>query len=173
MKINFVKLLIRAAVLIAIQVLLLKRISFSLGDFSYVHFFIYPLFILLLPFNQSRTLYLILGFILGLTIDMFYNTPGVHAAATVLMAYLREPILNWIAPYQGYPADATPTIAKMGLVWFFSYSSTLMFIHLFMFFFMESFSFIYIFEIMLNTFFSLIGSELIIMVYMLISRPTS
>jgi len=39
-----------------------------------------------------------LGFILGITVDYFAMTPGLHAAACVLVAYLRPLIIGLLAP---------------------------------------------------------------------------
>jgi len=51
--------------------------------------YIYILFILLLPANTNRSLLLIIAFFTGLTVDFFAHTLGLHAAASVFIAYLR------------------------------------------------------------------------------------
>lgn len=60
--------------------------------------YLYFLFILWLPFYIKRGWVLILGFVLGITIDYFTMTPGLHAAACVLIAYIRPFIINLFAP---------------------------------------------------------------------------
>jgi hypothetical protein len=161
----------RGIFLFLIQVLVLKRISFGLGDFSFIHFFIYPLLIILYPFYRSRIILLLIALIYGLAIDMFYNSPGVHASALVFMAYSRNFILKIVAPYEGYQQDSSPTISSMGMLWFLSYGGILFFIHLLVYFGMESFSLIYIFEITMNTIFSVIACLFISLIYMLVFRP--
>lgn len=59
--------------------------------------YIYFLFILWLPFYMKRGWVLSLGFLLGLTVDYFVMTPGLHAAAATLVAYLRPLIINVFA----------------------------------------------------------------------------
>ena len=36
------------------------------------------------------------SFLLGLTVDIFSNTPGMNAAAATLLAFMREPILRLV-----------------------------------------------------------------------------
>jgi len=59
---------------------------------------IYFLFILWLPFSISRFWLLIIGFLTGLSYDYFTVTPGLHAAACVLIAYFRPFIVNILIP---------------------------------------------------------------------------
>lgn len=74
----------RFLLLVIVQVLFLNNLQFS-----YCTPYIYILFILSLPVACPRWLDLIAGFVLGLTIDMFSNTLGMHTFACVLIAYLR------------------------------------------------------------------------------------
>ena len=72
-------------VLVLVQVLVLNNIHFM----GYINPYVYVLFILLLPVRFSRLFTLILAFALGLIIDAFSNTYGIHAFSTVLIAFLR------------------------------------------------------------------------------------
>jgi hypothetical protein len=112
-----------------------------------------------------------MAFVLGIAVDMFYDSPGLHASALVLLAYIRKYILKFLEPVDGYSIESTPTIRKYGFNWFLIYSSLLMFIHLFVFFSLEAFSFVYFFDIILKTIFSFIFSQIIIIVYVLILNP--
>lgn len=73
------------------QVLVLNNIDF----FGYINPYIYILFIILFPVKNNRTLFLFLSFLLGLTIDLFSNSGGVHAAASVTLAFIRPPVLKF------------------------------------------------------------------------------
>src|ERR1700739_3319163 len=75
----------RFIILVLLQVLIVKNINLG----RYFIFFPYVLFILLLPFNTPKPLVLFASFVLGLCIDAFYNTQGMHASACVLMAFAR------------------------------------------------------------------------------------
>ncbi len=76
--------------LVLFQVLALNNIQFL----GFINPYIYILFIIALPVKTPRWLSLILAFILGLTLDIFSNTLGMHAFATVLIAFLRNGIIN-------------------------------------------------------------------------------
>ncbi len=69
----------------ALQILVLRNLVL----FDYGFCFIYVAGILLVPAHYNSTLLIILSFITGIILDFFYNTFGLHAAATVLVAYLR------------------------------------------------------------------------------------
>ena len=60
--------------------------------------YIYYLFILWLPFYIPRFWLLVIGFLTGLSLDYFTQTPGLHAAACVLIAYIRPFIINLLLP---------------------------------------------------------------------------
>lgn len=88
MIIDWIKGIVIFILLVLFQVLILNGIPF-LGlavGFPYIYFIIKQ------PIGMNRNLLLILGFILGFTIDIFSNTPGVHAAATTLVAFSRRGI---------------------------------------------------------------------------------
>jgi len=161
----------RFLILFFLQVLVLKRINIVWEDFDYIFLFIYPLFILLLPLKIPRNVQLILAFFLGLAVDVFYDSPGLHTGALVFMSFIRKYILKFLEPVEGYGTESVPTIHNFGFNWFLIYSSLLLFLHLFIFFTLEAFSFSFIFEILLKTIFSFIISQIIILVYVLILNP--
>jgi hypothetical protein len=88
---DLVKNILRFFVFIGLQVYVLDNIP-------PLHRFIVPviyfLFILWLPFSVSRFWLLIIGFITGLSLDYFTMSPGLHAAACVLIAYIRPFLVN-------------------------------------------------------------------------------
>jgi rod shape-determining protein MreD len=81
---------IRFVLLILIQVLILNQFNV----FGYINPIIYPLLIILLPFNINSVQKLILAFILGISMDIFEDSGGIHAAATLTIAYLRPLFLR-------------------------------------------------------------------------------
>lgn len=102
--------------------------------------YLYILFLLMLPMETPRWLELILALILGLSIDMFTNTIGIHASASVFLAFLRPVYLNAIAPRDGYEFGQQPTISDQGLSWFLKYASVLVLAHHFWLFYVEVYS---------------------------------
>jgi rod shape-determining protein MreD len=85
---NFIRYFLLFVALILLQVLILDHISFL----GYATPFLYIYFILKLPIGMNRYLIVFLGFITGLTIDLFCNTPGMNAAATTFIAFFRRSI---------------------------------------------------------------------------------
>lgn len=122
--------------LVLIQVLILNQVQFS----GFVNPYIYVLFILLLPLSTPRYLVLILAFILGLTIDIFSNSLGVHAAASVFIAYLRPLVIRFISNREEDRNDY-PGLMQNKFAWFLSYVSILVFLHHLVLFYVDVFSF--------------------------------
>ena len=131
--INFV----RFFVLIFMQVFLLKNAT--LYNLSTPYFYI--LFILLLPFETPNVLLFALSFILGLIIDAFYDTPGLHAASCVLLAFVRILFISITVQKEGFDNEPEPTMSVMGFRWFFTYALILTLFHHFFLFNLEVFRF--------------------------------
>ena len=161
---------IRIILIFIAQVLIFKQITFSLGGFASIHCLIYPMAILLMPIKANRSLLMVISLLFGLALDMFYDSPGVHAATLVLTAYIRPLVIAFLEPFDGYNIDDVPTLRQMGPAWFVSYVSIVLLLHIFTYFSVEAFSFVYIFEIFLNTIFSFIFSFFVIMVSQFIIR---
>lgn len=162
--------IIRIIFILSIQVLLLKRVNLTLGDFNYVHLTIYGLIIALLPFGINRSILILGAFFLGLFVDLFYNSLGVHAGATALIAFLRYYLLQALAPREGYKRESL-TPYRYGIPWFISFMASMLLIHLLAIYSLEAFSYVYMKEIILRSVFSFIASLFMIMVGMLIFNP--
>jgi rod shape-determining protein MreD len=77
--------------------------------------YLYYLFIIWLPFNMGRSLLMMIAFIFGLSLDYFLKTPGLHAAACVLVAYVRPFLINMLIRQEGDEQNyASPSITSMG-----------------------------------------------------------
>lgn len=129
--------LIRFIVLVLLQVFLLK--NFSLYNLSVPY--LYILFILLLPFETPNLLLFLSSFLLGLTIDMFYDTPGLHAASCVVLALVRVLFISVTVQKDGFDNEPEPTLGNMGFRWFFTYAALLIIVHHFFLFNLEVFKF--------------------------------
>jgi rod shape-determining protein MreD len=139
---------------------------------GYLNPYFYLLFILLMPIDTPKWLLLISGFILGITIDFYSNTLGMHTAATVFLAFSRPWILTIIAPRDGYETDASPTILNYGFRWFATYTIILTFFHHFLLFYIEAFHFHSFFTTFLRVFLStvLTASTIILSQYFIFRR---
>lgn len=167
---NILPALLHATIILVIQNLLLVGFNFSfLGRYLSVAF-IYPLVIILFPLSTNKSLLLVLAFFIGLLIDFFYDSPGVHSGALVLTAFIRSAVLRYLEPRGGYRTDNIPSVANYGLSWFLKYSSTLMFVHILVYFILDIFTFVYIDKIVINTLSSFIISYIFILVYQIAIR---
>lgn len=162
---------LRFLIILLVQVLILKRINIGSGDFNYFHLFLFPLCLLLLPYNMPKIGAILLGFISGLMLDLFYDTPGINAACSVLLTFIRPVIHLWLEPRGGYTMNASPTIRSMGNRWFISYAAIGMGIYILSFFSLQAFSFVFILSILLKSIFSFILSFILILIYMYVLQP--
>jgi len=87
----FILNLFRFIFLIILQVFIFNNINFG----GYINPYPYILFILLYPIDANKNLFLLASFLLGITMDMFMNTAGVHATACLVLAYFRPTILKY------------------------------------------------------------------------------
>lgn len=117
-----------------LQVFLVRNLILFDVAFCYI----YVAFILLLPFDIGAILLMILGFISGLVVDIFYDTLGIHAAASVFIAFIKPHWTKAIPPRGGYEMGMKPTIKIMGASWFLTYAVPLIFIHHLVIFFVEA-----------------------------------
>ncbi|MCW0483632.1 rod shape-determining protein MreD [Gaoshiqia sediminis] len=130
------KYVIMWVVLVLLQVLLLNHIQIS----GYINPYLYILFILLLPFDTPKYLLLILGFLLGLNVDIFSNTPGIHASATTFLAFIRPAVIRLISSRDVLELNTPPRLGSLGFHWFFKYSLILVLAHHFFLFYVEVFT---------------------------------
>lgn len=137
---------------------------FWVKDFAYYNVafcFIYIGFLISLPVATNVLLYLVLAFLTGMVIDSFYNSPGLHAAASVFAVYVRKPLIRLLTPLGGYSNDGSIALAQMGVQWYMAYTGLLVFVHHFLLFIIEAGTWNYwwytllkiVFSTLLTTFF--------------------
>ncbi|OQP66798.1 rod shape-determining protein MreD [Niastella vici] len=77
--------------------------------------YVYYLYVLWLPFSMGRMSLMLVSFLFGLTLDYFTQTPGLHAAACVMIAYLRGFVVNILIPQEGAEQNyKSPSPVSMG-----------------------------------------------------------
>jgi rod shape-determining protein MreD len=150
-------------VLVLLQVLLFNNINFL----GFINPYIYVLFILSLPVALNKKSIMVFAFIIGLLIDIFTNTLGVHIFASVLIAYLRN---FWIdALFFRNDFDFTaPSINNFGFYNYLKYAFVLIFIHHLTLFFLEVLSFDNFWLMLLRVLYNSIVSLLLIISFELI-----
>lgn len=148
----------RFVILALLQVLILSNINFL----GYINPYLYVFFILLLPLNLTQYKTIFFGFLMGLTIDIFEDSGGIHAAACVLIAYLRPSFLRFSFgisyEHQTVKFHQTPIAQR------FTYISLMVFIHHLMLFSLEIFDLSFTVLILKKTLFSGIFTILLILI---------
>ena len=130
---------------------------------------LYPLILLLLPVNTNSWLVMLLGFVTGLFMDYFCNTPGMHAAATVLLAYARPYLLQLFFQQSTKElVGVIPGIFRMGISSFLIYISFSILLHHLFFYTLQIWSLKNIWLILLKTLLSGILSVLLILLSQLL-----
>ncbi len=103
--------------------------------FSFIQPYIYILFILSFPIKTNQMQLLLWSFALGLFLDFFTNTGGIHATACLIIAYIRPPLLRLnfgiSTEYQTTKIENTPLENRL------AYISILVVIHHFIVVFLE------------------------------------
>ncbi|MBQ8760128.1 MAG: hypothetical protein IJZ06_01745 [Bacteroidales bacterium] len=155
--------------LLLFQVLIIDNIRLG----YYIHPYIYVLFIFLLPFNIQKWQLLLLGFLTGLAVDLFNGTPGLNAAATVFMAFIRPYVINGMTRRKDINPIDEPSMNNMGLSWFLMYALLLLTTHNFTLFLLEAFSFKLIGIVLLQTLMSVFSSLLLIFIITLLFKKSN
>ncbi len=163
--------ILRFVGLLLLQGLVFKNIGVGWESFPYLHIIVFPLFIVLLPLRAPKTLVIFLAFVIGISVDFLYDTLGVHASAAVFTGFIRSLVLKMLEPRGAYNMSYSPTIARMGLGWFVQYTSILMFAHIFFYYSVEAFTFVYIVDILIKTIVSFLASMVFIMIFQLLFNP--
>ena len=155
---------VRFFILMLLQVIVLNHINLL----GYVNPYAYVIFILLFPFDGNKTLLILLSFLLGLCIELFSDSGGVHAAACVLIGFLRPILLKFSfgVSYQYNAVKLNKVTFKERLL----YIILMVFIHHFMLFSLEVFSLSHISLILKSTLFSGIFSTLLIVCILLLFK---
>lgn len=159
----------RFIILIVVQSLVFNQLEIGFG----VQLMVYPLFIVLLPFELGITYMLLIAFAMGIAIDSISNTYGLHTSSLLVITYLRPMIFKMFGPREGYDVLKEGNIYEMGTQWFVYVFGLMLLIHHLWFFTLEIFRLDDIFFILQKTLFSLPLSFLFCLLIqaMFVSKP--
>jgi len=157
--------IIRFLVLLILQVAVLKNI----GYYNIAVAFPYILIILLLPIGLPNLLLYTLAFFTGLSIDAFYDSIGIHAAACVALAYFRIFFHKITIELDEQESFNTPSWGNMGFKWYSTYIVLSVLIHHVVLFFVEAFSFYNFIHTLLSIAFSGVFTLILIFVISLLT----
>lgn len=94
-----------------------------------------------LPMSIAPTAMIVIGFFLGLSVDIFSDTLGMNSLACTILAFMRRPIFHFLAPHEDDIMTIQPSPISMGLPSFVKYLLTMTGVYCFMVFAIESFGF--------------------------------
>ncbi len=143
---SFFTLLLWCVVLFLMQVLVFNHVH--LLGYATPMPYIYAL--LVRPSRRPRWETVALGFVMGLTIDVFSGMPGPAAASLTLLGLLCPPLLNHFAPDERRDEAFTPSVRAMGWPRFLRYATTALLLHTTAFFLLENFNFLHPLTLLLN-----------------------
>ena len=144
-------------VLVLVQVLIFNQIHLG----GYINPYIYILFVMLLPVNTPKYLMLLSGFLLGLAVDVFSNSLGMHTAATVFIAFIRPAVIRSISNREE-DRHNYPGLKQNSFTWFLFYAFIMVFFHHLVYFFLEIFTFTHILGTLLKVIVSSLFSVCVI-----------
>ena len=160
--------IIRFVLLVVAQILLVNHIRLG----GYVHPYIYLIFVMLLPINMPGWQLLLSGFGIGLVIDLFMGTLGMHAGATTLMAFCRPGIIKLVSGSLKFDSIREPNLSQLDFLWFLRYTLCMVFVHNFTLFMLEGFSFHLVGQALLRILISVPVSTFLILMILMLFSPT-
>lgn len=132
---NALKTILHFILWVLVQVLIFNEIAFH----GYLNPYPYILFITLLPTDISRIGTLLWAFALGLSVDLFENSSGLHAAACTLLGFFKHNIFRAVSVQPDLSGEELP-IRELPFFRLFIYTLLAIFIHHFSLFAIENFS---------------------------------
>lgn len=125
------------AFILIIQVLLLSHVHMVGMAVPFIFLFI----ILMMPYQTSPYLLMLVGFSLGLTVDLFMNTIGQNAAASTFLAFVRPSVIRLISKKDYAEISSSPNAYINGFAWYASYVLLCCLLHSIFLYTIEVFSF--------------------------------
>lgn len=155
----------RFILLLAVQIIIFNNMNFL----GYISPFPYILFIILYPVNGNKSGLVVASFLLGLIMDMFSNSGGIHATACLVLAYFRPVIFKFAFglsyEYQTVKLNDVLTPER------FSFILLSVVIHHFTLFILEAFQFSFIFDILIRTLLSTVFTIIICIIIIYLIKP--
>lgn len=155
----------RFILLLLVQVILFNKMNL----FGFINPFPYILFIILYPVNGNKYGLLVSSFFLGLIMDMFLNSGGVHATSCLVLAFFRPNIFKFSFglsyEYQTVKLNDVLTPER------FSFILIVVVLHHFTLFILEIFKISIIWDVFVRTIFSTIFTILTCILIIYIIKP--
>ena len=157
---------VRFFLLLTAQIVIFNNIDL----FGYINPFPYILFIILYPVNGNKPMLIISSFLLGITMDLFSNSGGVHAASCLILAYSRPYLFKFAFglsyEYQTVRINDVITPER------FSFLLLAVIVHHFTLFILEVFQLSSLWDILLRTILGTLFTLLICIVLIYLFKPS-
>ena len=157
---------VRFFLLLTAQIVIFNNIDL----FGYINPFPYILFIILYPVNGNKPMLIISSFLLGITMDLFSNSGGVHAASCLILAYSRPYLFKFAFglsyEYQTVRINDVLTPER------FSFLLLAVIVHHFTLFILEVFQLSSLWDILLRTILGTLFTLLICIIIIYIFKPS-
>ena len=157
--------LFRFIILLSLQVIVFNNINL----FGFISPFPYILFIILYPVNGNKSGLLVASFLLGIILDMFSNSGGIHTTASLILAYFRPSIFKFAFgvsyEYQTIKLNDTLTPER------FSFLLVAVVLHHLVLFIFEAFQFSLLWDILIRTLLSSIVTLIICIIIIYLIKP--
>ena len=157
---------VRFFLLLTAQIVIFNNIDL----FGYINPFPYILFIILYPVNGNKPMLIVSSFLLGITMDLFSNSGGVHAASCLILAYSRPYIFKFAFglsyEYQTVRINDVLTPER------FSFLLLAVIVHHFTLFILEVFQLSSLWDILLRTILGTLFTLLMCIVLIYIFKPS-
>ena len=164
--------IVRFFALIFIQIFVVNRLSLGFLN-PYISMVIYISFLFTFPLQVSKYSTLLVALLLGLTVDIFQNTGGVHASACVFLAFMQPFVLRRLQTSNSMDDKQELNVYTQDLQQYSLYCFLLSFCFFFWLFLLEEFSFWKLPLITLKAILSSIASTFLIILgqFLLIRQP--
>ncbi|WP_413999471.1 rod shape-determining protein MreD [Flavobacterium sp. W1B] len=156
---------LRFILLLAIQILIFNNMTFL----GFIIPLPYILFIILYPVNGNKSGLLLASFLLGIIMDVFSNSGGIHATACLTLAFLRPYIFKFAFgvsyEYQTIKLNDVLTPER------FSFISLSVIIHHFTLFLLEAFQISFFLDILIRSLLSTVFTIISCIVIIYLIKP--
>lgn len=155
----------RFFILLTLQIIVFNNINL----FGFISLFPYILFIILYPVNGNKSGLLMASFLLGLILDMFSNSGGIHTTACLFLAYFRPTIFKFAFgvsyEYQTIKLNETLTPER------FSFLLVAVLLHHLVLFILEAFQLRLLWDILIRTLLSTLFTVTICITIIYLIKP--
>ncbi|SHI73073.1 hypothetical protein SAMN05444337_0657 [Flavobacterium haoranii] len=156
----------RFLILLTLQILLFNNINL----FGYINPYPYLLFVLLFPVNGNRFSLLFFSFLIGLSVDIFAESGGVHAFASTILAFVRPNLFRFSfgLSYEYQTIKIAENLSPERI----TFILLAIFIHHICLFFLEAFRFDLFFDVILKTLYTSIFTLIICLLIIYLIKPS-